>query len=157
MKKIIILFLMLSAIVFAEWKVAASFFGEDPITIFATSDLVNNSIIGIGVSVELSGYSVVLMSNDEIKEGDNLILIITDNEGDDVYCNFNPEYIVDEFIQVPPNRATVLTKMLYNGKSAVLKNTDTDKILATFDLRGIKEIMEKHVGSSYWYKYELND
>ena len=32
-----------------------------------------------------------------------------------------------------------------------------DEILAVFDLSGIKEIMEKYVGSSYWYKYKLND
>lgn len=157
MKKIIFLFLIFSCIVFAEWKVAASFFDEDPITIFATADLEKNSIIGIGVSVEALGYSVILISNNEIKKGDNLMLIIKDNEGDDIYCNFDSEDIVDDYIHIPPNKANLLTKMLYNGKSAVLENTDNDEILATFDLSGIKKVMQKHVGKSYWYKYKLND
>ena len=47
--------------------------------------------------------------------------------------------------------------MIYNGKSAILVNTKTDKILALFDLSGIKQVMQKHVGNSYWYKYKLND
>lgn len=47
--------------------------------------------------------------------------------------------------------------MLYNGKSAILKNRYTDETLAKFDLKGIKQVMQKHVGSSYWYEYKLND
>ena len=156
MKKIIILFLIFSAVVFAEWKVASSFFDKDPITVFATADLENSSIIAIGVSVESLGYSIVIISNNEIKEGDDLMLIITDNGDNDIYCNFYPADIVDESIQVSPSRASVLTQMLYNGKSAKLYDSDNE-LLATFDLSGIKEIMQKHVGSSYWYKYKLND
>ena len=47
--------------------------------------------------------------------------------------------------------------MIYNGKSAILINKKTGETLATFDLKGIKQIMQKHVGNSYWYKYKLND
>lgn len=113
--------------------------------------------INIGVNVDYLGYSVVTIVHLGIKEGDSLVLIVTDNEGNDMNCNFHSDDVEDYGIRVPSNRASVLTKMLYNGKSAVLKNRYTDEIMAKFDLRGIKQIMQKHVGNSYWYKYKLND
>ena len=61
----------------------------------------------------------------------------------------------DDYVNMSAGRSSVLTKMLYNGKSAkLMKNF---KPIATFDLKGIKQVMQKHVGKSYWYKYKLND
>ena len=70
-------------------------------------------------------------------------------------CTFHDDDIEDCQIRMTAGRSTVLTKMLYNGKSAkLMKNF---KPIATFDLKGIKQVMQKHVGNSYWYKYKLND
>lgn len=159
MKKIIFLFLIFSAIVFAKWEVGTSYTTDgEPLTTFTTYDLEGNySSILIGVNVDYSGYSVVSILNEDINRKDDIVLIITDNEGNDMNCTFHSDDMKDYGINVPSGRATVLTKMLYDGKYAVLKNRYTDKTLSTFDLKGIKQIMQKHVGSSYWYKYKLND
>lgn len=158
MKKIIFLFLIFSAVVFAKWEVGTSYTTDgDPLTTFTTYDLEeSSSSIMIGVNVDYD-YSVITIFHVDIESRDNIVLIITDNEGNDMNCNFHSDDIEDYGIRVPSGRASVLTKMLYNGKSAVLKNRYTDEIMAKFDLRGIKQVMQKHVGNSYWYKYKLND
>lgn len=157
MKKIIFLFLMFSAIVFAKWEVEYSYTKSgDDLIVFVTTSLgsTNFSSIRVGVNVKYD-YSTVLIESINIDEDDNIALIITDNEGNDIYCNFYPDDIEDYCVNVPSNRASVLTKMLYNGKSATLKING--EVYDTFDLRGIKQVMQKHVGKSYWYKYKLND
>ena len=159
MKKIIFLFLIFSATVFAEWQVEISYmtYGAS-MTEFVTYDLENqSSYIGIGVDVEDFGFSTITIFHEEIRKKSSLVLVVTDNEGEDIYCNFHSDDIQDYCVKVPTGRASALTKILYNGKSAILINRKKGEILATFDLSGIKEIMEKHVGSSYWYKYKLND
>ena len=157
MKKIIFLFLIFSATVFGKWEVETSY-ATDGGTMkeFVTYDLANqSSSIGIGVNVEGNGFSIVTIVHEDIEIEDSLILIITDNEGNDINYDFHSDDVEDYGIIVPSDRATVLTKTLYNGKSAkLMKNF---KPIATFDLSGIKQIMRKHVGSSYWYKYKLND
>ena len=160
MKKIIFLFLMFSATVFGKWEVGTSYTKNgEPLTTFTTYDLEGNySSILIGVNVDYNGYSVITIEHYQIKKGDDsIVLIVTDNEGNDINCQFHSDDIKDYHINMIVGRSSVLTKILYNGKSAVLKYRYTDETLATFDLRGIKQIMEKHVGSSYWYKYKLND
>ena len=159
MKKIIFLFLIFSAMLFAKWEVGASYtVGGDPLTTFTTYDLeAKGASIVVGVNVNYDYSVVTIRINDKIKKDDDLVLIVTDNEDNDINCTFHSDDIRDYRITVPSNRASVLTKMLYNGKSAVLKNRYTDETLAKFDLKGIKQVMQKHVGSSYWYKYKLND
>lgn len=157
MKKIIFLFLMFSAIVFAKWEVEYSYTKSgDDLIVFVTTSLgsTNFSSIRVGVNVKYD-YSTVLIESINIDEDDNIALIITDNEGNEIYCNFYPDDIEDYCVNVPSNRTSVLTKMLYNGKSATLKING--EVSDTFDLRGIKQVMQKHVGNSYWYKYKLND
>lgn len=157
MKKIIFLFLMFSTIVFAKWEVGASYtVGGDPLTTFTTYDLEEKGAsIVVGVNVNYDYSVVTIRINDKIKKDDDLVLIVTDNEDNDINCTFHSDDIRDYRITVPSNRASVLTKMLYNGKSATLKING--EVYDTFDLRGIKQVMQKHVGSSYWYKYKLND
>ena len=164
MKKIIFLFLMFSAMLFAKWEVGTSYTTSgDPLTIFITYDLEGSHYIDyiayilIGVNVSSSGYSVITIFHENIEERDNLVLIVTDNEGNDVKCHFYEDDMQDDYVNMSAGRSSVLTKMLYNGKSAVLKNIYTDETLAKFDLKGIKKVMQKHVGKSYWYKYKLND
>ena len=158
MKKIIFLFLMFSAMLFAKWEVGTGYLTSgEPITTFTTYDLEESgSYIDIGVSVEYD-ISVFTIGHNLIKKGAPLYLIITDNEDNDINCQFYSDDVENREIRVPVKRSSILTKMIYNGKSAILVNTKTDKILALFDLSGIKQIMEKHVGNSYWYKYKLND
>lgn len=158
MKKIIFLFLIFSAIVFAEWKAGIAYLSNgDPLTTFTTYDLEGSgAYIYIGVNLEYD-VSVVTMEHYLIKKKDSLYLVVIDNEGNDINCHFHSDDISDYYITVPVKRASVLTKMLYNGKSAILINKKTGETLATFDLKGIKQIMQKHVGNSYWYKYKLND
>lgn len=190
MKKIIFLFLMFSAMLFAKWEVETGYTTDgEPLTSFKTynttpitnylsetdtnflseiNDLSESDkklleeiikplypYINIGVNVDYLGYSVVTIVHLGIKEGDSLVLIVTDNEGNDMRCTFHDDDIEDYQIRMTAGRSTVLTKMLYNGKSAkLMKNF---KPIATFDLKGIKQVMQKHVGKSYWYKYKLND
>ena len=157
MKKIILLFLMFSAVVFAKWEVGTSYTTDaEFLTDFTTYDLENNSYIAIGVNVDGLGFSVVTIYDSRINSSDrNIVLVITDNEGQDINCRFHKNDIEDECVNIVSGRSGVLTKMLYNGKSAkLMKDFET---IATFDLRGIKQIMQKHVGSSYWFKYKLND
>ena len=162
MKKIIFLFLMFSAMLFAKWEVGTSYTTSgDPLTIFITYDLEGSHYIDyiayilIGVNVSSSGYSVITIFHENIEERDNLVLIVTDNEGNDVKCHFHEDDMQDDYVNMSAGRSTVLTKMLYNGKSAkLMKNF---KPIATFDLSGIKQVMQKHVGNSYWYKYKSND
>ncbi|WP_288621779.1 hypothetical protein [uncultured Brachyspira sp.] len=190
MKKIIFLFLIFSAMLFAKWEVETGYTTDgSPLTSFKTYDtttitnylsetdtnllseindlsesdknLLKEGIklfypyIDIGVNVDYLGYSVVTIVHLGIKEGDSLVLIVTDNEGNDMRCKFHEDDIEDCQIRMTAGRSTVLTKMLYNGKSAkLMKNF---KPIATFDLKGIKQVMQKHVGKSYWYKYKLND
>lgn len=154
MKKIIFLFLIFSAMLFAKWEVGTSYTTDgDPLTTFTTYDLgESEAYILIGVNVNYS-YSVITIEHYQIEKGDNsIVLIVTDNDGSDITCRFH-----EDDINMIAGRSSVLTKMLYNGKSAVLKNIYTDEIMAKFDLKGIKQIMQKHVGNSYWYKYKLND
>ena len=156
MKKIIFLFLIFSAMLFAKWEVGTLHTTSgDPLIYFSNYDFENEASINIGVNIDYD-YSAVFIYNSQIKKGDNSVaLIITDNEGNDMQCNFYEDDIYDDCINIPSGRSTVLTKMLYNGKSAkLMKNF---KPIATFDLKGIKQVMQKHVGSSYWYKYKLND
>ena len=149
---------MFSAIAFAKWDVGTAYATDGgPLTTFTTYDLEKSkAYILIGVSVDSLGYSAIIIAHYEIEEGDdNIVLIVTDNEGNDMRCTFHEDDIEDCQIRMTAGRSTVLTKMLYNGKSAkLMKNF---KPIATFDLSGIKQIMRKHVGSSYWYKYKLND
>lgn len=157
MKKIIFLFLMFSAMLFAKWQVGTDYTtGGDTITTFTTYDITDEAMMLIGVNVEGLGYSVITIHlSYKIKKDDNLVLIVTDNEDNDINCRFHNDDIENYGIRMTAGRSTVLTKMLYNGKSAkLMKNF---KPIATFDLKGIKQVMQKHVGKSYWYKYKLND
>ena len=190
MKKIIFLFLMFSAMLFAKWEVETGYTTDgEPLTSFKTYDTtpITNYLsetdtnflseindlsesdkklleeiikplypyIKIGVNVNYDYSVVTIRINDKIKKDDDLVLIVTDNEDNDINCTFHSDDIRDYRITVPSNRASVLTKMLYNGKSATLKING--EVYDTFDLRGIKQVMQKHVGKSYWYKYKLND
>ena len=157
MKKIIFLFLIFSAMLFAKWEVGTSYTTDgDPLTTFTTYDITDEAMMLIGVNVEGLGYSVITIHlSYKIKKDDNLVLIVTDNEDNDINCRFHNDDIENYGIRMPAGRYSVLTKMLYNGKSAkLMKNF---KPIATFDLKGIKQVMQKHVGKSYWYKYKLND
>lgn len=158
MKKIIILFLIFSAVVFAKWEVGTDYATDgSSITTFTTYDATDGAKLLIGVNVDGTGFSVITIHiSYKIKKDKNLVLIVTDNEGNDINCRFHEDDIENYGIRMTSGRSRVLTKILYDGKSAVLINRKKDEILAVFDLSGIKQVMEKHVGSSYWYKYELN-
>lgn len=124
MKKIIFLFLIFSAMLFAKWEVGTGYLTSgEPITTFTTYDLEESgSYIDIGVSVEYD-ISVFTIGHNLIKKGDPLYLIITDNEGNDINCQFYSDDVENREIRVPVKRSSILTKMIYNGKSAILVNT----------------------------------
>ena len=69
MKKIIFLFLMFSAMLFAKWEVEISYTTKgDVMTEFVTYDLLNqSSYIGIGVNVEGLGFSTVTIEHKDIE------------------------------------------------------------------------------------------
>ena len=160
MKKIIFLFLMFSAIVFAEWKVSAgsSDDGTEVATFFTTYDYETESFLSIGVVLEdYDGYSFIMIKNKKMMENDYLTLIIKDNEGDTINYQFTDGDIYEQGgAFIGSKQGDLLTKMLYKGQSAILYNNDTDEVLASFDLKGLQKVMKKHVGSSSWYRYKLN-
>ena len=161
MKKIIFLFLIFSAIVFAEWKVSAgsSDNGTEIATLFTTYDYETKSFLSIGVVLEdYDGYSFIMIGNKKMMEEYYFTLIIKDNEGDTIDYRFADGNIYEQGKAfIGSKQGNLLTKMLYKGQSAILYNNDTDEVLASFDLKGLQKVMKKHVGSSYWYKYKLND
>lgn len=94
MKKIIFLFLIFSAIVFAEWKAGIAYLSNgDPLTTFTTYDLEGSgAYIYIGVNLEYD-VSVVTMEHYLIKKKDSLYLVVIDNEGNDINCHFHSDDI----------------------------------------------------------------
>ena len=89
MKKIIFLFLIFSAMLFAKWEVGTSY-TEDGKTAstFTTSEAKTESSLIISVVLEGSdGYSFINIKNKDIKKGDNLKLDIRDRAGNPVIYN----------------------------------------------------------------------
>lgn len=161
MKKIIFLFLIFSAVVFAKWEVGTLHTDNETATTFTTYDNKTESLLSIAVVLEdYDGYSFVFIKNYKIKEDDNLMLVIKDDDGDTINYSIYSGDIKEEGMAFifgeDAKRGNLLTKMLHKGQSAKLYNNNTDELLATFDLKGIKQIMQKNIGYSYWYRTKLN-
>ncbi|TKZ35658.1 hypothetical protein [Brachyspira catarrhinii] len=163
MKKIIILFLMFSAIVFAEWQYGMHH-NEYGINWhdFTVYDNDTKSKFQVSVTTDVgNGFSSVRIYNDNIKENNNLFLYIKDNSGNIMDYSIFKKDIKNEIIGIHDannySRGITLTKLLVSAQSVELYNNDTEEILATFDTKGLKEILQKRLGNSYWYKYKLND
>ena len=163
MKKIIFLFLIFSAIVFAEWQYSIHH-NEYGINWhdFTVYDNETKSKLQVSITTDVrNGFSSVRIYNDNIKENDSLFLYIKDNSGDTMDYSVFKKDIKNEIIGIHDansyNRGITLTKLLVSAQSVELYNNDTSKTLATFDTKGLKEIIEKKLGNSYWYKYELNN
>lgn len=162
MKKIIFLFLMFSAIVFAEWHYGISH-NEHGVNFhdFTVYDIKTESELTVGITLDFSrGFSSTVIYNDSVKENDDLLLLIKDNSGDIMEYQIFEKDIEDGWIGIQNsdnyNRGNTLIKILVSAQSVELYNNDTDKTLAFFDFKGLKQIIEKKLGNTYWYKYELN-
>ena len=163
MKKIIFLFLIFSAVVFAEWQygIHHNEYGVNWHD-FTVYDNETKSKLQVSITTDVrNGFSSVRIYNDNIKENDSLFLYIKDNSGDTMDYSVFKKDVTNEIIGIHDansyNRGITLTKLLISAQSVELYNKNTDKTLAKFDIRGLKEIIEKKLGNSYWYKYELND
>ena len=160
MKKIIFLFLMFSAMLFAKWEVGTSY-TEDGKTAstFTTSEAKTESSLIISVVLEGSdGYSFINIKNKDIKKGDNLKLDIRDRAGNPVIYNIFRGDIKDGEVLIidrQTDRSDRLVKMLLSGQSAKLYNSN--ELFATFNLNKLKKFMRKNVGFSGWYKYKLRN
>ena len=160
MKKIIFLFLMFSAMLFAKWEVGTSY-TEDGKTAstFTTSEAKTESSLIISVVLEGSdGYSFINIKNKDIKKGDNLKLDIRDRAGNPVIYNIFRGDIKDGEVLIidrQTDRSDRLVKMLLSGQSAKLYNSN--ELSATFKLNKLKKFMRKNVGFSDWYKYKLRN
>mgnify|MGYP004605410105 CR=1 FL=1 len=166
MKKIIILFLMFASIVFAEWKYGIGHNNEGVnYHFFIVYDIYDNeqySSLMFNVTLDIdNGMSSVIILNNNVKENDNLSLYINDNSGNSINYSIFKKDIEDGFIGIQNsdkyNRGNAISKLLVSAQSVELYNNDTEEILATFDTKGLKEILQKRLGNSYWYKYKLND
>ena len=160
MKKIIFLFLMFSAVVFAKWDVGTAYTEDGKTaTTFTTSETKTESSLIISVVLEGSdGYSSVNIKNKDIKRGDNLRLDIRDRAGNLVVYNVFSSDIRDGEILIidrQTDRSDRLVKMLLSGQSAKLYNNE--ELSAAFNLKQIKKFMRKNVGFSDWYKYKLKN
>ena len=163
MKKIIFLFLIFSSVVFAEWQygIHHNEYGVNWHD-FTVYDNETKSKLQVSITTDVrNGFSSVRIYNDNIKENDSLFLYIKDNSGDTMDYSVFKKDVTNEIIGIHDansyNRGITLTKLLISAQSVELYNKNTDKTLAKFDIRGLKEIIEKKLGNSYWYKYELND
>ena len=160
MKKIIFLFLIFSAMLFAKWEVGTSY-TEDGKTAstFTTSEAKTESSLIISVVLEGSdGYSFINIKNKDIKKGDNLKLDIRDRAGNPVIYNIFRGDIKDGEVLIidrQTDRSDRLVKMLLSGQSAKLYNSN--ELFATFNLNKLKKFMRKNVGFSGWYKYKLRN
>lgn len=161
MKKIIILFLMFSAIVFAEWKYGITH-NEHGVNFheFAVYDSETYSLLIVSVSLDVgNGFSVVEIYNDDVKKNDNLKLYIKDNSDDTMNYSIFKNDIEDGRIAIQNldryNRGDTLTKILVSAQSVELYDGDTYDTLSTFNLKGLEQILEKKLGNSDWYKYKL--
>ena len=160
MKKIIFLFLMFSAVVFAKWDVGTAYTEDGKTaTTFTTSETKTESSLIISVVLEGSdGYSSVNIKNKDIKRGDNLRLDIRDRAGNLVVYNvFSSDIRAGEILIIDrqTDRSDRLVKMLLSGQSAKLYNNE--ELYAAFNLKQIKKFMRKNVGFSDWYKYKLKN
>ena len=162
MKKIILLFLMFSAIVFAEWEYSIHhndygvMFND-----FTVYDYETASQLTVGVTLDIGlGYCGIHIFNDKIKIRNNYALYIKTSD-DYVKYNIFKKDIENKVIRIQNldeyNRGDRLIKMLISAEMLELHNNDTGKLLATFDLEGLKEIIEQKLGNSDWYKHKLND
>ena len=160
MKKIIFLFLIFSAVVFAKWDVGTAYTEDGKTaTTFTTSETETESSLIISVVLEGSdGYSSVNIKNKDIKRGDNLRLDIRDRAGNLVVYNvFSSDIREGEILIIDrqTDRSDRLVKMLLSGQSAKLYNNE--ELSASFNLKQIKKFMRKNVGFSDWYKYKLKN
>ena len=160
MKKIISLFLIFSAMLFAKWEVGASYTDDGKTAnTFTTREAKTESDLIISVVLEDSdGYSFVNIKNKDIKKGDNLKLDIRDRAGNPVIYNIFSADIKDGEVLIfdkQTDRGDRLVKMLLSGQSAKLYNND--KLSASFNLKKLKKFMRKNVGFSDWYKYKLKN
>ena len=163
MKNIIFLFLILSAIVFAEWQYNIVH-NEHGVNFhrFVVFDYETNSAITVDITYdgEFSNAGVIIF-NDEVKENDKLDLYIIDNSGNHITYSVFDKDIRNGIIAIENldgnGRGTNLIKLLVSNQTATLYNKNTNEILANFNLKGLKQILKKKIGNSYWYKYELND
>ena len=160
MKKIIFLFLIFSAVVFAKWDVGTAYTEDGKTaTTFTTSETKTESSLIISVVLEGSdGYSSVNIKNKDIKRGDNLKFDIRDRAGNLVVYNvFSSDIREGEILIIDrqTDRSDRLVKMLLSGQSAKLYNNE--ELSATFNLKQIKKFMRKNVGFSDWYKYKLKN
>lgn len=160
MKKILFLFLIFSAVVFAKWDVGTAYTEDGKTaTTFTTSETKTESSLIISVVLEGSdGYSSVNIKNKDIKRGDNLRLDIRDRAGNLVVYNvFSSDIREGEILIIDrqTDRSDRLVKMLLSGQSAKLYNKE--ELSAAFNLKQIKKFMRKNVGFSDWYKYKLKN
>ena len=163
MKKIIFLFLIFSAVVFAEWQYSIVH-NEHGVNFhrFVVFDYETNSAITVDITYEGKfSHAGVIIFNDNVKEDDKLDLYIVDNSGDYITYSVFDKDIKNGIIAIENldgnGRGTSLIKLLVFNKAVALYNKDADEILATFNLKGLKQILKKKIGNSDWYKSNFND
>lgn len=161
MKKIIFLFLIFSAIVFAEWQYSIShnnygvMFNE-----FTVFDSDTSSQLTVSMTTDIgSGYSSVTIFNEQIKNRNKYYLFVLSDTDAYTYNVFKKD-IENGAIRVENTdgrRGNNLTKMLISARAVGLLNNKTEELLAFFDLEGLKEIIEQKLGNSDWYKNKINE
>ena len=165
MKKIIFLFLIFSAVAFTEWEysIRHNDYGVkfNEFTVYSIED---NSQLTVAITTDIHpGFSVVAIFNDKIKAKNNISLIIVNNVEEEDYFKYSvfKKDIENGAIRVRNldnyNRGDSLTKMLLSAQAVMLFNDDTEEVLTSFISLGLKEIIEKKLGNSYWYKYKINE
>lgn len=166
MKKIIFLFLMFSAIVFAEWKEEWEYgihhnnYGLTfhDFTVYGAAD---SSQLTISITTDIgSGSSSVTIFNKQIKNRNKYFLLITSDADTYSYDIFKKD-IESGAIRVENvdgQRGNNLTKILASTNVIVLGlYNDKFGVLDIFLLKDLREAIKQKLGNSDWYKYNFND
>ena len=164
MKKII--FLIFSAVVFAEWKEEWEYgihhnnYGLTfhDFTVYGAAD---SSQLTVSITTDIgSGSSSVTIFNKQIKNRNKYFLLITSDADTYSYDIFKKD-IESGAIRVENvdgQRGNNLTKILASTNVIVLGlYNDKFGVLDIFLLKDLREAIKQKLGNSDWYKYNFND
>lgn len=171
--KIILLFFIFSSSLLAEWEVYIDSIDSDSGYFFVNLNADENALISIIVDIELMDdwsaaygrYSIagVFVYSDKINFDDSCYLKIKRNSKNSINYNISEYNIVEVddlsgiFIgnkdqgRGAGRVANNLIKILLDSISCDLYNED--ELLASFNLAGLKRIMEENIGDTEWYNH----
>lgn len=166
MKKIIILFLIFSAVVFAEseetfpkWEYSIHHNSYGITFHDFTVHGIGSSQLSISITMDIgSGYSSVTIFNEQIKSRNKYSLLVTSDTDSYSYDIFKKD-IEKGAIRIENTdgrqRGNNLTKILVSANIIGLYDDKMENVLDFFILKDLKETIKQKLENSDWYKYNF--